>query len=154
MVKNGMLEIPIELVELHDALVKNTEPRAKIFGAFNRKVEQGLSGNYLTLAIKGREIFRVKPKGDGIVTCYWCGRTLDNSLSRIRGVGPICIERHGSMPGREHIESGIASLYQSYRAGVKKPMGIKKWLDSLPADEFSEFWKKFVEQVDPKGGNN
>jgi len=150
-----MIQIAQEIVDLHDALVAG-KSRSVAFEEFSRKVEQGLSGNYMTLKIKGREIFRVKPKGDGIITCYWCGRTLDNSLSRIRGVGPICIENHGSMPGREHIESGLSELYQNYRQGVKKgrPVGIKKWLESLPPDEFTEFWQKFIDQVDPKGGNN
>jgi len=103
--------------------------------------------------IKGR---RLKAhKGDGIITCWWCGRLLDNSLSRIRGVGPICIGEYGPMPGRDHIEDSLAYLYEFYRSQCKsqkkRPLGIKRWISELPDDEFKRYWKQYVEEVDPEG---
>lgn len=103
--------------------------------------------------IKGRKL--IAHKGDGIITCWWCGRTLDNSLSRIRGVGPICIGEYGPMPGRDHIEDSLAYLYEFYRSQCKsqkkRPLGIKRWISELSDDEFKAYWKKYVEEVDPVG---
>jgi len=101
--------------------------------------------------LKGRKL--VAHKGDGIITCWWCGRTLENSLSRIRGVGPICIGEYGPMPGREEIEDNLADLYEFYRSKCKavkqRPLGIKSWLKSLQDDEFSKYWLHLVEKLDP-----
>lgn len=101
--------------------------------------------------LKGRKI--IAHRGDGIITCWWCGRTLENSLSRIRGVGPICIGEYGPMPGRDHIEDQLSGIYQLYRvqckAQKKRPLGIKRWLAELSDDEFKKYWQSFAEQVDP-----
>jgi hypothetical protein len=43
-------------------------------------------------------------KGDGISTCYWCGKRLTAKESIARGdgqgtgVGPVCIVKRGPMP--------------------------------------------------------
>ena len=47
----------------------------------------------------------IKPKGDGIVTCYWCGRKLLTKQSRIDGVGPICIEKYGAIKWEKDLKN-------------------------------------------------
>jgi hypothetical protein len=74
-------------------------------------------------------------KGDGIITCYWCGRTLTNGESRIRGVGPICLGRYGGMPGRSSLDE------------------MRTWLGFLSRVELLKLKTEFVEeqqQVKPK----
>ena len=71
-----------------------------------------------------------KHKGDGITTCYWCGKLLTDELSFARGVGPECIENHGCMPGREWIEEFAKPFkaYQSAQKRVNRPiMSFKDW---------------------------
>ena len=71
-----------------------------------------------------------KPKGDGIITCYYCGRTLDNSLSQARGIGPICIKEYGPMEGREWIE-GFADDYNDYREDERTVLSFMRWLEEI-----------------------
>lgn len=148
-----MLQVPIELVELHDA-IKNSPSQQHIgilLHEFKHSINLGSDGRYIA-AIPGKLIWR-NHKGDGKITCWYCGKLLDNSLSRIRGAGPVCIRNHGPIPGREHVEIQITKMYLGYvteqkRVG-KKHLGIRKWLDTLQDDDFSKYWKKFVESVDP-----
>jgi hypothetical protein len=142
-----MLEVPISLVNLHDALVKAPSEQHKALILHDFKTSRWQNNQYLALKTQGRPLSVIhKPKGDGLVRCYWCGKKLDNSLSRIRGVGPICIETHGCMPGREQIESGLAQIYLDYRATCKKPLGIRKWLETLSDSEFKKYWNKYINQ--------
>jgi hypothetical protein len=71
-----------------------------------------------------------KPKGDGITTCYWCGKLLTDQLSFARGVGPECIKEHGCMPGREWIEE-FAKPFKVYQAACKRAnrqiKSFKEW---------------------------
>ncbi len=149
-----MLDVPIELVDLNDALVKAPSQQhvSLILREFRENVKVGSDGRYVTI-LPGKLLYQ-SHKGDGKVTCWYCGRPLDNSLSRIRGCGPICIQKYGPIPGREHVEIQITNMYLGYVAEQKKlgkkHLGIRKWLDILPDDEFSQYWKKFVEEVDPK----
>jgi hypothetical protein len=72
------------------------------------------------------------PKGDGVTTCYFCGRLLTDELSFARGVGPECIERWGPMPGREWVEQYVKEFkaYQALQKRKNKPIkAFEKWLD-------------------------
>lgn len=60
-----------------------------------------------------------KPKGDGITTCYCCGKLLTDPLSFARGVGPECIVEWGPMPGREWIEE-FAKAFKAYQSAQKR----------------------------------
>lgn len=151
-----MIEVPVEIVELHDALVKapSDHHAGLIVREFKENINPGSEGKFISI-IPGRMICQ-NHKGDGIITCWYCGRPLDNSLSRLRGCGPICIQKYGPIPGREKVEIQVTNMYLGYvseqRKSSKKHLGIRKWLDTLPDDEFSKYWKKFVESVDPKTG--
>ncbi len=149
-----MFQLPTEIVELHDALVNapSSYHVSLIIREFKENVKPGSEGKYICMSLKGKLLFQ-SHKGDGKVTCWYCGRSLDNSLSRIRGCGPICIQKYGAIPGREQIEIQLTNMYLDYvteqKKGGKKHLGIRKWLDTLPDNEFSTYWKKFVENVDP-----
>ena len=68
-----------------------------------------------------------KPKGDGYITCYYCGRQLTNTESRILGCGPICHEKYGDVPGRS---TDTEIIYQEYLKRVptgKKAMSFKQY---------------------------
>ena len=58
-----------------------------------------------------------KPKGDGYITCYYCGRSLTNTQSRILGCGPICHDRYGDVPGRS---TDTEIIYNEYLSRVRK----------------------------------
>jgi hypothetical protein len=149
-----MLQLPIELVDLHDALVKvpSQQHVFLIVREFKENVKLGSEGKYIAI-MQGKLLYQ-NHRGDGKVTCWYCGRPLDNSLSRVRGCGPICLGKYGPIPGREKVEIQITNMYLGYVAEQrklgKKHLGIRKWLDVLPDNEFSQYWKKFVESVDPK----
>jgi hypothetical protein len=56
-------------------------------------------------AMTTTELYDGRPhKGDGMTTCYWCGKRLTANESinrgdgRDTGVGPVCIEKRGPMP--------------------------------------------------------
>lgn len=71
-----------------------------------------------------------KPMGDGITTCYWCGKMLTDELSFARGVGPECIKNRGCMLGREWIEAFAKpfKVYQSAQKRASKPIkSFKEW---------------------------
>ena len=148
-------EISLEIAELHDRLMnaKTHSNRILMIREFKENIVSGESGKYITLPISGKLILAVK-RGDGKITCWYCGRPLDNSLSRVRGCGPICIERYGPIPGREAVERQITVIYKGYvnecrKAGTKY-LGVHKWLATLPDEEFAARWKKIVEEFDPR----
>ena len=149
------VEVPLEIAELSDRLMnaKTESNRILMIREFKESVIPGAAGTYITLPITGKLILAVK-RGDGKITCWYCGRPLDNSLSRVRGCGPICIDRYGPIPGREAIERQITVIYKEYvnecrKAGIKH-LGVHKWLATLEDAEFSARWKKIVEEFDPR----
>ncbi len=75
-----------------------------------------------------------KPLGDGVTSCYFCGRKLTDEVSYARGVGPECIKNHGCMPGREWLEQHIkeyrALCRKHERAGTTVPK-MTDWLAQI-----------------------
>jgi hypothetical protein len=149
-----MIQVPIEIVKLHDAirLAPSDQHKIHIISEYAKSPQNGTAGQFLTIMPSHKVLLKLH-KGDGKINCWYCGHPLDNSLSRVRGCGPICIQKYGSIPGREKVEVQITNIYLEYvkeqRVSGKKHLGIRKWLDTLPDDKFTHYWKKFVEDVDP-----
>lgn len=78
-----------------------------------------------------------KPKGDGITTCYFCGKLLTDQLSFARGVGPECIKVWGPMPGREWIEE-FAKAFKAYQSAQKRA--------NKPIKSFKEWHEKHIKR--------
>jgi hypothetical protein len=60
-----------------------------------------------------------KLKGDGINTCYICGKDLPDPLSSARNIGPECIKIWGPWPGREFVEDHVKA-FKAYQRKAKK----------------------------------
>lgn len=77
-----------------------------------------------------------KPLGDGLVTCYYCGKPLTDQLSRARGCGPECVARYGPLAGRAWIEEFAKRFasYQRKQAKMGAPgLDFDAWIDPLGA---------------------
>jgi hypothetical protein len=88
-----------------------------------------------------------KGVGDAWVQCYHCGKLLTDGLSRLRGCGPVCLEKHGEVPGRNIKD--VKGLYRAYLryADVTgfKPLSILQW---IPKEDFTKKqWECIQEQI-------
>ncbi|MFA5452619.1 MAG: DUF6011 domain-containing protein [Candidatus Methanomethylophilaceae archaeon] len=78
-----------------------------------------------------------KPGGNGITTCWYCGRSLTDEISIARGVGSECIKEHGCMPGREWVEE-FAKPFKAYQSAQKRA--------SKPIKSFKEWHEKHIKR--------
>ena len=108
-------------------------------------MSEDLSGiNVIRVLIKDGQVMPGLPgykppvhKGDGITTCYWCGKLLTDELSFARGVGPECIKEHGCMPEREWIEP-FAKPFKAYQSAQKRA--------GRPIKSFKEWHQKHIKR--------
>jgi hypothetical protein len=140
--------------KIEGSIVAEHDSRMMQRGGYVDDIFRGLNPEdcYLVIGKPGKKLIIPRtPMGDGIVTCYWCGRQLDNSLSQLRGVGPICVEKSGPMPGRENIEDQLAGIYNEYRADMKaagkKPKGLNAWLNGLEDAVLKEHFKQLIKEL-------
>lgn len=78
---------------------------------------------------------KLSHRGNGITTCWHCGRKLTDELSFARGVGPVCFNEYGPIAGRASVEK-FAKLYKRYQRSQirlnKKVLSLDKWMGQLP----------------------
>jgi hypothetical protein len=86
--------------------------------------EPGFRYNTIRRIIFGK---KQMPKGDGIVTCYYCGKDLTDPMSQARGCDPECIKNYGPLGGREWMEEYAKAFAHYCNLSGAKPMSFIEW---------------------------
>lgn len=127
----ALIELSGEMKLINDLIVAQKYLKESIIKGFDHILTPAEIAEFVYNQVDKRVFLKTwlitgfRPKGDGYITCYYCGRPLTNTDSRILGCGPICHERYGDVPGRS---KDTEIIYQEYlKRAIGKVMSLKQY---------------------------